>query len=262
MNFKPKLVYIVLTAVIVSFGLSLLIGCSKEPEIRIITPTVRPDTNLVQSGPGLEFNIRNRTGVTLHYQIKWTDHSEWKSHSLETGFMKNHRLNAENVPESRPKIRFDYIGGDQSVTYRAYTLETVLSSEKDSDVAPTYFFRFDSPNELDIRKVIVSTQKRRSVTPEPTPPRYISVKPPVKLSHVASVKWLRNNGYSVKTNNQTYIIKGQHRSSETNLNISVGATVIGLTVYDKFSMSVGSMNIIDGKISITINRERTVKAVN
>ena len=93
----------------------------------------------MQSGPRLEFNIRNRTGVTLHYQIKWIDHSEWQSHSFETGFIKNHRLNAANVSASYPKIRFDYIRGDQSVTYRAYTLETVLSSEKGSDAASTYF---------------------------------------------------------------------------------------------------------------------------
>lgn len=158
-------------------------------------------------------------------------------------------------PQITLKSVFDHIAGDQSVTYCTYQLETVPLFEKNSDDdAPTYFFRFDSLNELDLYK--------QGTGNEPPPngnrpvPIYIRVNPPVKLSHNESVKWLRDNGYSVETNNQTYIIKGQHRSSKTNLNISVGAIVIGISVYDKFSMSVGSLSIIDGKIFVTINRKR------
>ncbi len=90
---------------------------------------------------------------------------------------------------------------------------------------------------------------------------YIPVNPVKKLSHDESVKWLRDNGYSVETNNQKYIIRGQHGSNNTNLDISVGATVI-IPVYDKFSMNVGWFSVIDGKISVTINQKRTVKPVN
>ena len=229
MIFKQKLVYMVLGAIITSFGLSLLIGCGIK------------EFN--------EFNISNTTEDTIHYQIKWTDRSEWQPHSLKTGSINTHRFNAPNVSASYPKIRFDYIVGDQSVTYRTYPLETVLSSEGNSSAALKYSFRFGSRNELDIYKV-------ENGVPPPPPPRYSPLKPPVKLSHVDSVKWLRDHGYSVETNNQTYIIKGPN----TNLNVSVGATVI-VPVYDKFSMSVGLLSI-DGKISVTINRQRRVNPVN
>ena len=91
---------------------------------------------------------------------------------------------------------------------------------------------------------------------------YIPVNPVNELSHDESVKWLRDNGYSVKTNNQRYNINRQNGSNNININISVGATVIGVTVSDKFSMNVGWLDIKDGKISVTINRKRTVKPVN
>lgn len=89
---------------------------------------------------------------------------------------------------------------------------------------------------------------------------YSPVNPVNKLSHDDSLKWLRDNGYSVKTNNQRYNINRQN-GNNTNIDISVGATVIGVPVYDKFFVTVGSLSVIDGKISVTINRKRTVKPV-
>lgn len=90
---------------------------------------------------------------------------------------------------------------------------------------------------------------------------YTSVNPAIQLSHDKSVKWLRDNGYSVTTNDKTYKITGQNGGKNTNMNISVGATVIGITVYDKYSVNVGSLSIIDDKILVTINRKGTVKPV-
>ena len=89
------------------------------------------------------FKILNHTGVTVMYQIKWSNDRSWKNDSLQTGSISTHWLKAENVSQGYPKIRFDYIAGDQQVTYRTYRLDTSLSSGDNTAEAPTYFFGFN-----------------------------------------------------------------------------------------------------------------------
>ena len=90
--------------------------------------------------PKRTFKIRNHTGVTVPYQIKWSDGNNWKSHSLRTGFIITHRSNGQNVPANYPKIQFDHIAGDGQVTYRVYNLESAIGN---TNVAPTYRFEFN-----------------------------------------------------------------------------------------------------------------------
>ena len=100
--------------------------------------------------PKRVFKIRNNTGVPVRYQIRWSNSHDWQPYSLGSGFIRTHRSNGQNVPSSYPRIRFDYIAGDQSVTYRYYTLETVQFREN-NDNAPTYRFQYNrSGNRLDL----------------------------------------------------------------------------------------------------------------
>ena len=88
------------------------------------------------------FKIKNTTGVTVPYQIRWADGEGWRFNSLETGFISTHRSNGQHVPSGYPKIRFDHIAGDQVVTYRTYELETARFRENNNN-APTYRFEYN-----------------------------------------------------------------------------------------------------------------------
>ena len=87
--------------------------------------------------------IRNPTGVRLPYQMRWTQNDSWQNYSLETGYVRTHRSDEESLTQGFPKIRFDYIAGDNAVTYRVYTLGATLQSQDDNGDAPTYYFRYN-----------------------------------------------------------------------------------------------------------------------
>ena len=93
--------------------------------------------------PKRVFKIRNHTGVTVHYQIKWSNRNDWKSNSLETGFIRTHWSGGQQVPANYPKIQFDHIEGDQRFTGKTYRLETVLLVGENTAGAPTYVFRYN-----------------------------------------------------------------------------------------------------------------------
>ena len=100
--------------------------------------------------PKRVFQIRNHTGVTIHYQIKWSNSNDWKSNSLKTGFIMTHWSGGQQIPTNYPKIRFDHIAGDNWVTYHQYPLKTAQFREN-NDHAPTYFFRYnDRGDRLDL----------------------------------------------------------------------------------------------------------------
>lgn len=95
-----------------------------------------------QTSPKQVFRIRNHTGVTVHYQIRWSNSNDWKSNSLATGFIMTHPSGGEQVPSNYPKIRFDHIAGDNRVTFRQHPLQTAQFREN-NDHAPTYVFRYN-----------------------------------------------------------------------------------------------------------------------
>ena len=92
--------------------------------------------------PKRVFKIRNRTGVTIHYQIRWANSNDWQRNSLATGFIMTHWSGGQQVPANYPKIRFDHIDGDQAVTYRTYNLGTV-EFRGNNDHAPIYYFQYN-----------------------------------------------------------------------------------------------------------------------
>ena len=121
-----------------------------------------------QTYPKRTFKIRNRTGVTVPYQIKWSNTDNWKSSSLRTDFIKTHWSNGQNIPSKYPKIRFDYIAGDQEVAYRTYNLETVQFREN-NDHAPIYYFQYNRQgNRLDLFRDVGAAPVLSSLAPEET----------------------------------------------------------------------------------------------
>ena len=118
--------------------------------------------------PKRVFKIRNNTGGTVHYGIKWSSSSDWQPNSRETGFIITHWSNGQNVLSGYPKIRFDHIAGDQEVTYRYYTLETAQFREN-NDNAPTYRFQYNrSGDRLDLFRDAPAAPSLSKAAPEET----------------------------------------------------------------------------------------------
>ena len=87
--------------------------------------------------------IRNTTGVRVPYQMRWTQNGSWQNYSLENGYVRTHRSDEESLTQGFPKIRFDYIAGDNAATYRVYTLRATLRSQDYNEEAPTYYFSYN-----------------------------------------------------------------------------------------------------------------------
>ena len=119
--------------------------------IRALLNTVPANLATVQrTYPKRVFKIANDTGVTVPYQIKWSNSNDWQFYSLETGFIMMHWSGGQQVLSDYPRIRFDHIAGDEQVTYRQYTLEAAQFRENNNH-APTYAFSFDRwENRLDL----------------------------------------------------------------------------------------------------------------
>ena len=100
----------------------------------------------------------------------------------------------------------------------------------------------------------------------PQPPEYkwVLKYAPVDIKYTGSQaeKWMRDHGYTIRKDTEYYhIIRKDSSNDGNNVNvvdlstkISVGATVM-LPLYDKYVQSVGSLNIMEGAISIEITRE-------
>ena len=97
--------------------------------------------------PKQTFKIRNRTGVTIPYQIRWSNSDNWESFSLSTGFFSIHWSNGQQILAGYPRIRFDHIAGDQAVTDRIYSLETV-EFRGNNDHAPIYYFQYNRSGDM------------------------------------------------------------------------------------------------------------------
>jgi len=114
------------------------------------------------------FKIKNTTGVTVPYQIRWSNSNAWQSSSLETGFISTHWSRGQNIPSGYPKIRFDHIAGDQVVTYRTYELETARFREHNNN-APTYRFEYNRwGDRLDLVRDTLAAPSLSKAIPEET----------------------------------------------------------------------------------------------
>ncbi len=95
------------------------------------------------------FVIENPTPNTIHYQVKWGD-GEWKSYSVLPGYTYRHwMLLDENGCVPTPQIRFDYICGDDDVTFKTYKLD-VYATDYPEDGKPYYFRYSGSGRYLDL----------------------------------------------------------------------------------------------------------------
>ena len=97
--------------------------------------------------------IRNTTGVRVPYQMKWTQNDSWQNYALETGYVQTHRSDEESLTQGYPKIRFDWIAGDNATTYKSRNLDATLQFQDHNEDVPTYYFRFNRRGDrLDLYK--------------------------------------------------------------------------------------------------------------
>ena len=117
---------------------------SPARNVKALLSTIPANLTPVQrTYPKRVFKIRNRTGVSIHYQIRWSNSNNWQRNSLKTGYIRTHSRNGENIPQGYPKIRFDHIAGDQQVIWRVYRLSTSLQFGNNTEGALTYYFRYN-----------------------------------------------------------------------------------------------------------------------
>ncbi len=73
------------------------------------------------------FSIKNDTGVTIHYQVRWGNRQPWKKMILENGHTLTHSYplgEDRNKAVPTPYVRFDRIGGDgANFTAQEYRME-------------------------------------------------------------------------------------------------------------------------------------------
>ena len=132
-----------------------------RPQLPRTTPQNLPDPKRV-------FRISNDTGVTISYQIRWSNNNNWQSESLETGLIVPHASGGENIPSGYPRIRFDHIAGDGQVTYRAYALDTARFRENNNNHAPTYFFEYTRRDRLNLFRDPAAAPALSKAAPEAT----------------------------------------------------------------------------------------------
>ena len=171
-------------------------------------PSYLPPVPPQQIYPKRVFRIKNTTGVTVSYQIKWSSTNDWKSQSLETGLIMTHWSGGQNITSNYPKIRFDHIAGDgQQVTYRTYTLETALFRENNNDNAPTYRFEYNQwGDELDLLK---------GAAPTVYPKRTFKIRNHTRVRVPYEVKWSNNDNWQPNSLETGFI--RTHTSSGQNI---------------------------------------------
>lgn len=72
------------------------------------------------------YSIENKTGVTIPYEYRWGNKGEWKKMSLRSGAVETHWYplgDDRNKKVPTPYIRFDRVGGDNSVTFQEYKMQ-------------------------------------------------------------------------------------------------------------------------------------------
>lgn len=118
-------------------------------DVKTLLDTVRPRHT---------FEIKNRAGFTVPYQIKWSANDAWQQYSLQSNRRRFHWWSGDNVHWGYPKIRFDSIVNDGQFTPLVYQLSTFLRyfahNHRDnltSSDAETYVFEFNFwTNKLDL----------------------------------------------------------------------------------------------------------------
>lgn len=76
--------------------------------------------------PRQVFSIHNNTTFTVHYEVKWSLNNDWTETTVKPHQVMNHwySVEARNIQDGYPKIRFDHIANDDKVTYQGYALQT------------------------------------------------------------------------------------------------------------------------------------------
>ena len=107
------------------------------------------------------YTIENTTGITIHYQYRWGNKHEWKKMALGSGAIERHWYplgEHSNTRVPTPYVRFDRIGGDDSVTLQEYRMEfhaigyAGYGPRVNKTEPKRYFFRFaQNGRDLELR---------------------------------------------------------------------------------------------------------------
>ncbi|WP_425399151.1 hypothetical protein [Aeoliella sp.] len=69
------------------------------------------------------FEILNPTSNTMKYQVRWGE-GDWQTYSIPPGYSRWHAYELDLLGIApAPEIRFDWVGGDSSVTHLYYDLD-------------------------------------------------------------------------------------------------------------------------------------------
>lgn len=89
--------------------------------------------------------IYNPTDVPLIYEVKWN--GDWQRFTVPPKKESAHWINLIGDERlANPLVRFDYICGDDDVTYKEYSLD--FYRVDDAFRGRTYFFQFDSTGRI------------------------------------------------------------------------------------------------------------------
>jgi hypothetical protein len=87
------------------------------------------------------FTIQNPTKRPIHYQMKWGDNARWQTYTLQPGASRWHAYPLDcHACAPSPYVRFDYILGDDDVTWKSYIVEFFASSSLDAPSGKPYHF--------------------------------------------------------------------------------------------------------------------------
>lgn len=107
----------------------ILIGIISQRNLNTLTAWAVPTksiTNLINTLESrLIFSVKNNAPFKMHYQIRWTEDSEWESASLKPDQWATHWGDYSSKSKEYPKIRFDSSTND-GVSIEVEILETYV----------------------------------------------------------------------------------------------------------------------------------------
>jgi hypothetical protein len=128
---------------IIVLGLStVVVSASVLPQPVQASLTVVPKEDA--SGAVGMFSVRNPTGATIRYSVRWGSDGDWERHTLAPGQASRHWYKLDrNDRAPAPYVRFDNTGGDGRVTFTTYHMKFRKVVSRDGRAVPKqYVFEY------------------------------------------------------------------------------------------------------------------------
>jgi hypothetical protein len=98
-------------------------------------------------------NIRNPTNVTLYYQFRWGENSDWQSFSVGPRSVMTHSYPYDFPNQNRsptPQIRFHYNPNEAIPRFQVYNLQAYAAPRAHVAFGKPYTFRYTPLGFLDL----------------------------------------------------------------------------------------------------------------